>query len=278
MSYQGKKSIPHITVSRSLHAASRCPRSFVSGVGKGVRRERSGRSVPGGWRREPGRLRVCGRASPRLDGCGRRCPLLLLLELRAGSDLILCIIFLCFRFPSSPHSRGSALRAVSPAWGRRRWVAAGRAGGRLATGAGGAGGRGRRCRPPEEQGPGRLVHRARQNKRGRGRSAVQRAPATAPRQRAGAAQPPRQRGQGAVGQGGPGVRRDGGGKRRKSKSAMMPAPTSLRAINTSDMVGIRSQRVNHNHPLPICACLLLDAFIPEQDYNRECFPCQKERI
>jgi len=44
------------------------------------------------------------------------------------------------------------------------------------------------------------------------------------------------------------------------------------------VVGIRSQGVNHNHPLPIRAGLPLDAFIPEQDYNRACFPCQKERI
>lgn len=132
MSYQGKKSIPHITVSGCRQAASRCPRSFVSGAGKGVRRE-----MPHGWRR--GDRRDRGRASPGLGG--RRCPLLLLLELRSGRDLILnfYFYFLIIFFspiPPPPHRRGSALSALSPARGRRWWVGAGRggqgrAGGRL---------------------------------------------------------------------------------------------------------------------------------------------------
>lgn len=105
------------------------------------------------------------------------------------------------------------------------------------------------CRPPEEPGPGRLGRRARQNKRGRG-PPQHSVPPPPPPQRAGE----RSLG-GARAGGGTGCGEMGGGrawawgKRGKSKSAMMPAPTPLRAVNASGVVGIRSQRVNHNHPL-----------------------------
>lgn len=163
----------------------------------------------------------------------------------------------------------------------------------LASGRGGEGREGRRGLVPALPGPGLGVPPSRgagpgearppgeaEQKR-EGTTAAQRAPAAAPRSGLG------QRSPGGAGAVGPGEaqgaekrevgERGRGGKRGKSKSAMMPAPTPLRAINTSGVVGIRSQRVNYNHPLPIGACLPLDAFVSEQSYNRVCFPSQKER-
>lgn len=63
MSYQGKKSIPHITVSGP---GKRCPRSFVRGAGKGERRERSARGR--------GSPQAAGPELPGAAGCRRRRP------------------------------------------------------------------------------------------------------------------------------------------------------------------------------------------------------------
>lgn len=122
--------------------------------------------------------------------------------------------------------------------------------------------------PSRGAGPGEARPPGEAEQKREGTTAAQRAPATAPRSGQG------QRSLGGATGGGQGEaqgaekwevgERGRGGKRGKSKSAMMPAPTPLRAINTSGVVGIRSQRVNHNHPLPIGACLPLDAFVPEQ--------------
>lgn len=83
MSYQGKKSIPHITVS-GPGRSERCPRSFVRGAGKGVRRQRRGRAVPGAGGQSSG----CGAGAPRGGGVRAPPPVLLPLELWVRTDFM----------------------------------------------------------------------------------------------------------------------------------------------------------------------------------------------
>lgn len=90
MSYQGKKSIPHITVS-GPGTQLPLPSLLCSRAGKGVRRELSGRgrAVPRGWRRGAG---MRGQGSTVWTGAGNGA--LSSSCWSSGMGVILCFIYI----------------------------------------------------------------------------------------------------------------------------------------------------------------------------------------